>query len=180
MRLQAHRHGAGLAVSEMVSSFAIATATARTLEEMLRIHPDERPVSIQLFGPDPEVMREAAAVAAAAGADADRPQHGLPGAEGAARPAPARRCSTIPSARSRSRARAIEGSGPAGHRQAALGAASPATARASTSRERLVEEAGVAAIALPPARRRSSTTRASPTTRSSRELRERSTCERAR
>ena len=67
VRLQAHRHGAGLAVSEMVSSFAIAHRNRRTVEEMLRIHPDEGPVSIQLFGADPDVMREAAAVAAAAG-----------------------------------------------------------------------------------------------------------------
>jgi tRNA-dihydrouridine synthase B len=36
---------------------------------MLRIHADEHPVSIQLFGPDPEVMLGAAARAAAAGAD---------------------------------------------------------------------------------------------------------------
>jgi tRNA-dihydrouridine synthase B len=67
VRLQAHRHGAGLAVSEMVSSFAIAHRNRRTVEEMLRLHPDEGPVSIQLFGSDPDVMREAAAVAAAAG-----------------------------------------------------------------------------------------------------------------
>lgn len=67
VRLQAHRYGAGLAVSEMVSSFAIAHRNRRTLEEMLRIHPDEGPVSIQLFGSDPDVMREAAAVAAVAG-----------------------------------------------------------------------------------------------------------------
>src|SRR5688572_5163588 len=67
VRLQAHRHGAGLAVSEMVSSFAIAHRNRRTVEEMLRIHPGEGPVSIQLFGADPEVMREAAAAAAAAG-----------------------------------------------------------------------------------------------------------------
>ncbi|MDX6583749.1 MAG: tRNA-dihydrouridine synthase [Solirubrobacterales bacterium] len=67
VRLQAHRHGAGLAVSEMVSSFAIAHRNRRTVEEMLRVHPDEGPVSIQLFGADPDVMREAAAVAAAAG-----------------------------------------------------------------------------------------------------------------
>lgn len=67
VRLQAHRYGAGLAVSEMVSSFAIAYKNRRTLEEMLRIHPDEGPVSIQLFGSDPDVMREAAGVAAAAG-----------------------------------------------------------------------------------------------------------------
>ncbi len=67
VRLQAHRHGAGLAVSEMVSSFAIAHRNRRTVDEMLRLHPDEGPVSIQLFGSDPEVMREAAATAAAAG-----------------------------------------------------------------------------------------------------------------
>src|SRR3954471_19743422 len=67
VRLQAQRHGAGLAVSEMVSSFAIAHRNHRTVEEMLRVHPDEGPVSIQLFGADPDVMREAAAVAAAAG-----------------------------------------------------------------------------------------------------------------
>jgi tRNA-dihydrouridine synthase B len=67
VRLQAHRHGAGLAVSEMVSSFAIAHRNRRTIGEMLRIHPDEGPVSIQLFGADPDVMRQAASVAAAAG-----------------------------------------------------------------------------------------------------------------
>ena len=36
---------------------------------MLRIHPDEHPVSVQLFGPDPDAMRQAAAMAADAGAD---------------------------------------------------------------------------------------------------------------
>jgi len=69
VRLQARRHGAGLAVSEMVSSYAIAHGNQRTLEEMLRIHPGEHPVSIQLFGPDPEVMRGAAATVAETGAD---------------------------------------------------------------------------------------------------------------
>src|SRR5438045_4577753 len=72
VRLQAKRHGAGLAVSEMVSSFAIHYGNQRTLVELLRIHPDERaagPVSIQLFGQDPEVMRHAAAVVAERGAD---------------------------------------------------------------------------------------------------------------
>jgi tRNA-dihydrouridine synthase B len=69
VRLQAHRHGTGLAVSEMVSSYALAHRNRRTTEEMLRIDPDEGPVSIQLFGPDPEVMREAAAIAAAARPD---------------------------------------------------------------------------------------------------------------
>ena len=69
MRLQARRHGAGLAVSEMVSSFGVVHGNERTLREFLRIHPDEHPVSIQLFGHDPAVMREASATVAAAGAD---------------------------------------------------------------------------------------------------------------
>jgi tRNA-dihydrouridine synthase B len=69
VRMQARRHGAGMAVSEMVSSFAIRHGNRRTLEEMLRIHPKEHPVSVQLFGPDPEVMHGAAATVAEAGAD---------------------------------------------------------------------------------------------------------------
>jgi nifR3 family TIM-barrel protein len=69
VRLQAQRHGAGLAVSEMISSFALAHRNHRTLTEMLRLHPDEGPVSMQLFGSDPEVMREAAGIAAQAGPD---------------------------------------------------------------------------------------------------------------
>ena len=69
VRLQAKRHGAGLAVSEMVSSFAIHYGNRRTLDELLTIHPDEGPVAIQLFGHDPEIMRSAAAHVAAIGAD---------------------------------------------------------------------------------------------------------------
>jgi nifR3 family TIM-barrel protein len=72
VRLQAKRYGAGLAVSEMVSSFGIHHRNDKTLRELLCIHPDERaagPVSIQLFGQDPEVMRSAAATVAERGAD---------------------------------------------------------------------------------------------------------------
>ncbi len=69
VRLQAKRYGAGLAVSEMVSSFGLAYGDKRTMREFLRIHPDEHPVSIQLFGHDPAIMREAAAIVADAGAD---------------------------------------------------------------------------------------------------------------
>ena len=72
VRLQAKRYGAGLAVSEMVSSFAIHHENRRTLDELLVVHPDERaggPVAIQLFGQDPDVMRSAAAAAAERGAD---------------------------------------------------------------------------------------------------------------
>ncbi len=83
VRLQAKRHGAGMAVSEMLSSHAIFHGNERTCVEMLRIDPREREVgpaggngdldgivSIQLFGQDPDVMRVAARVVAEAGADA--------------------------------------------------------------------------------------------------------------
>jgi tRNA-dihydrouridine synthase B len=69
VRLQARRYGAGLVVSEMVSSFGLKYGDERTLREFLRIHPDEHPVAIQLFGHDPEAMRAAAGIAAEAGAD---------------------------------------------------------------------------------------------------------------
>jgi nifR3 family TIM-barrel protein len=69
VRLQAKRHGAGLVVSEMVSSFGLHYGDERTEREFLRIHPDEHPVSMQLFGHDADVMRSAAAKVAAAGAD---------------------------------------------------------------------------------------------------------------
>ena len=69
VRLQAKRHGAGLVVSEMVSSHAVHYRNQRTCTELLRIHPDEHPVSVQLFGSDPDVMESAAERVAAAGAD---------------------------------------------------------------------------------------------------------------
>jgi tRNA-dihydrouridine synthase B len=74
VRLQAKRHGAGMAVSEMVSGHAIFHGNERTCVEMLRIDEREReggPVSIQLFGQDPAIMRIAATVVARAGADPD-------------------------------------------------------------------------------------------------------------
>jgi nifR3 family TIM-barrel protein len=72
VRLQAKRYGAGLAVSEMVSSFAIHYGNQKTHDELLRVDPREReagPVSIQLFGHDPEIMRSAAAHVAELGVD---------------------------------------------------------------------------------------------------------------
>jgi nifR3 family TIM-barrel protein len=72
VRLQAKRYGAGLAVSEMVSSFAIHYGNRKTHDELLRVDPRERaggPVAIQLFGHDPEIMRSAAAHVAGIGAD---------------------------------------------------------------------------------------------------------------
>jgi nifR3 family TIM-barrel protein len=73
VRLQAKRYGAGMAVSEMVSSHAIHYGNEKTCNEMLRIDARERaagPVSIQLFGEDPAMMRSAAAHVVRAGADA--------------------------------------------------------------------------------------------------------------
>src|SRR5207248_600700 len=61
--------GSGLAFSEMVSSVGLKYGDRRTLGEFLRIHPDEHPVAIQLFGHDPEVMGIAAGIAAEHGAD---------------------------------------------------------------------------------------------------------------
>jgi nifR3 family TIM-barrel protein len=174
VRLQAKRHGAGMAVSEMVSSHAIYYRNERTLRELLRIHPDERaarpgtgsgagvvaPTSIQLFGSDPDVMRSAAATVAAAGADAIDLNMGCPvpkvcktGAGAALLGDPAR---AVAVARA-----AVEG--------AAAGAASRPGARAGVPitvklrsglrpgetsglelAQRLVGDAGVAAIAFHP------------------------------
>ncbi|MBA2421393.1 MAG: tRNA-dihydrouridine synthase family protein [Thermoleophilaceae bacterium] len=69
VRLQARRYGAGLTVSEMVSSFGLAYGNERTQREFLRIDPEEHPVSMQLFGHDADVMREAGRIVAEAGAD---------------------------------------------------------------------------------------------------------------
>jgi len=72
VRLQAKRYGAGLAVSEMVSSHGVHYGNEKTCTELLRIDPAERaggPVAIQLFGQEPAIMRSAAATVAAAGAD---------------------------------------------------------------------------------------------------------------
>src|ERR1044072_5651500 len=71
VRLQAKRYGAGLAVSEMISTFAIPYGNRKPLEELLVVHPEERVrgrVAIQLFGQDPDIMRSAAAAVARVGA----------------------------------------------------------------------------------------------------------------
>lgn len=54
--------GAGGTVSELISCHGINYGNQRTLE-MLKIHPLERNVGIQLFGEDPEAMARAALVA---------------------------------------------------------------------------------------------------------------------
>ncbi len=57
-RLLCQEMGAGLVCMEMVSAKAI-TYHNRNTAMMMDIHPNERPVSLQLFGSDPAVMAEA-------------------------------------------------------------------------------------------------------------------------
>ncbi len=57
-RLLCHEMGAGLVCMEMVSAKAITYHNKNTAM-MMEIHPEERPVSLQLFGNDPKVMAEA-------------------------------------------------------------------------------------------------------------------------
>lgn len=58
-RLLCREQGAGLLCMEMVSAKAIQYNNKNTLA-LLQIHPDEKPVSLQLFGSEPDVMCEAA------------------------------------------------------------------------------------------------------------------------
>lgn len=58
-RLLCARQGAGMVCSEMISAKAIFYGNRNT-EELLRIHPEEGPVSLQLFGSDPEIVSEMA------------------------------------------------------------------------------------------------------------------------
>ncbi len=189
VRLQAKRHGAGMTVSEMVSSHAIHYRNERTLRELLCIHPEERtagaggPTSIQLFGHDPEIMRSAAASAVVAGADAIDINMGCPvpkvcktgsgaalladparavavaraAVDGAAEGAAARVCAPAP-ARGGSPDRTPDGTrGPAGARAGEI----PVTVKLRSGQrpgetsgfelaQRLVHDAGVAAIAFHP------------------------------
>ena len=58
-RLLCKEQGAGLLCMEMISAKAIQYNNRNT-KALLEIHPDEEPVSLQLFGSDPEVISEIA------------------------------------------------------------------------------------------------------------------------
>ena len=58
-RVLCAEQGAGLVCMEMVSAKAIYYRNKNT-EALMEIHPDERPVSLQLFGSDPVIMGEMA------------------------------------------------------------------------------------------------------------------------
>ena len=67
-RLVKRHGGCGLVVSEMVSSEGLVRGIDRTLE-YAEYTEEERPVSIQIFGGDPEKMADAAQVVEGLGAD---------------------------------------------------------------------------------------------------------------
>jgi len=60
--------GPGLVTTEMVSAMGLAMGGEKTLR-FLKSHPDEKPLSIQIFGARPEAMATAAKIAVDAGAD---------------------------------------------------------------------------------------------------------------
>ena len=59
-RLLCKEQGVGLVCTEMVSAKAISFHNKNT-EALLETHPEERPVSLQLFGSDPDIISEMAA-----------------------------------------------------------------------------------------------------------------------
>ncbi len=67
-RLVKRKGGCGLVVTEMVSSEGLVRGIDRTLE-YAEYTEEERPVSIQIFGGDPQVMADAAQVVEGMGAD---------------------------------------------------------------------------------------------------------------
>ena len=112
VRLQARRYGAGMVVSEMVSSSRSTTATRRPARAAAH-----RPARARRRpGLDPAVRRGPRRDAlgrrdvAAAGRRPDRHQHGLPGAEGLP-DRRRRRAARRPRPRGRGGARAAEGGG---------------------------------------------------------------------
>jgi nifR3 family TIM-barrel protein len=157
VRLQATRHGAGMAVSEMVSSHAIHYGNERTCSQLLRIDPDElaaRPdgkraiVAVQLFGHDPEIMRSAARQVASTGAQAIDINMGCPVPKVCRTGAGAALLRDPDRALALARA-AIAGSGLPVTVKLRSGV-HPADDSGFSLAHRLVDEAGVAAVAFHP------------------------------
>lgn len=67
-RLIAKEAGCGLVCSEMVSAHGLVNHSTRT-QQLLDSRPEEKPLSVQIFGSQPEVMAEAARLVESAGAD---------------------------------------------------------------------------------------------------------------
>ena len=58
-RLLCKEQGAGLVCTEMISAKAILYKNKNT-DALMEIHPEEMPVSLQLFGSDPDIISEMA------------------------------------------------------------------------------------------------------------------------
>ena len=67
-RLLAKSSGCGLVCSEMISANGLVYQSGRT-EQMIDSAPEEKPLSVQIFGSDPGIMAEAAAIVESKGAD---------------------------------------------------------------------------------------------------------------
>jgi nifR3 family TIM-barrel protein len=68
LRLLAKRAGCGLVCSEMISSHGLVYKSAKTLR-LLDSTAEEKPLSVQIFGSDPQLLADAAAIVQDSGAD---------------------------------------------------------------------------------------------------------------
>jgi len=68
MRLIAKEAGCGLVCSEMISSNGLVYQSEKT-EKLLASVPEEKPLSVQIFGSDPDIMASAAKIVELSGAD---------------------------------------------------------------------------------------------------------------
>ena len=67
-RLLAKASGCGLVCSEMISANGLVHGSSKT-HELLKSRIEEKPLSVQIFGSDPYIMAEAAAIVESSGAD---------------------------------------------------------------------------------------------------------------
>ena len=67
-RLLAKEAGCALVCSEMISSHGLVYKSEKTAK-MLDSAPEEKPLSVQLFGARPDIMAEAAAIVESSGAE---------------------------------------------------------------------------------------------------------------
>ncbi len=68
MRLIAKEAGCGLVCSEMISSNGLVYQSGKT-EKLLESVPEDKPLSVQIFGADPDIMAAAAKIVESSGAD---------------------------------------------------------------------------------------------------------------
>ncbi|MCX5781644.1 MAG: tRNA dihydrouridine synthase DusB [Elusimicrobia bacterium] len=67
-RILAKKGGAGLVCTEMISARALVYGDQKTMK-LLTISPEEHPVSVQIFGSEPDIMEKAALIVENEGAD---------------------------------------------------------------------------------------------------------------